>query len=360
MSEARKKAPPTETIAHGASQLPSVIIDSYNVELHDGDGFIGDRANNRAFRSIVDSWRERVRSVGDDPLGQKPTEELSKKKLDKVLAEGEPEAAGVIYGAVEEFASQLASVVERLLALKAWRGVARIAIGGGLRDSRVGELAIGRASVVLKASGVAIDLAPIHHHPDEAALIGALHLVPAWMLEGHDAALAVDIGGSNIRAGIVQLDAPGKQGLVTGGVHELDLWCHADDKPSPSREDAMRRIHHMLERLVRHAEKGKLKLAPFVGIGCPGVIAADGRIERGGQNLPGNWESARFNLAREIRSRLPMIGKHETTVVIHNDAVVQGLSELPFAQDVEHWAVLTIGTGLGNAAFTNVRAGVSG
>ena len=38
---------------------------------------------------------------------------------------------------------------------------------------------------------------------------------------------------------------------------------------------------------------------------------------------------------------------------MHNDAVVQGLSQVPFMQDVEHWGVLTIGTGLGNARFTN-------
>ena len=40
-------------------------------------------------------------------------------------------------------------------------------------------------------------------------------------------------------------------------------------------------------------------------------------------------------------------------VVMHNDAVVQGLSEAPFMQDVTRWGVLTIGTGLGNARFTN-------
>jgi len=40
---------------------------------------------------------------------------------------------------------------------------------------------------------------------------------------------------------------------------------------------------------------------------------------------------------------------------MHNDGVVQGLSEVPFMQDVERWAVLTIGTGLGNARFTNRR-----
>ena len=40
---------------------------------------------------------------------------------------------------------------------------------------------------------------------------------------------------------------------------------------------------------------------------------------------------------------------------MHNDGVVQGLSEVPFMQDVDRWGVLTIGTGLGNARFTNRR-----
>ena len=50
---------------------------------------------------------------------------------------------------------------------------------------------------------------------------------------------------------------------------------------------------------------------------------------------------------------MPDIDGHETMVVMHNDAVVQGLSELPNVKDRRHWGVLTIGTGLGNARFTN-------
>ena len=38
---------------------------------------------------------------------------------------------------------------------------------------------------------------------------------------------------------------------------------------------------------------------------------------------------------------------------MHNDAVVQGLSQLPLVQNRKHWGVLTIGTGLGNARFIN-------
>jgi hypothetical protein len=33
-----------------------------------------------------------------------PSEELSKKKLDEILAHGNTEAAGMIHGAIEEFA----------------------------------------------------------------------------------------------------------------------------------------------------------------------------------------------------------------------------------------------------------------
>jgi hypothetical protein len=46
---------------------------------------------------------------------------------------------------------------------------------------------------------------------------------------------------------------------------------------------------------------------------------------------------------------IPSIGDHDTAVLMHNDGVVQGLSEIPFMQDYERWGVLTIGTGLGNA-----------
>ena len=42
---------------------------------------------------------------------------------------------------------------------------------------------------------------------------------------------------------------------------------------------------------------------------------------------------------------------------MHNEAVVQEVSEVPFMQDVEHWGVMAIGTGLGNARFTNRTAG---
>ena len=345
-----------DLLAHGAETLSRVIVDAYNAELRTPDGFVGDRASKRAFQAILDDWRERVRKMGEDPLGEQPSEEISKKQLDKLLLEGDSEAAGMIHSAIEEFAQEFAAVIRRFLRLKEWKDVERIAVGGGLRQSRIGELAIGRTSVALKARGHAVELRPIRHAPDHAGLIGSIHLVPSWILAGHDSILAVDIGGSNIRAGIIEFHAKKKKekDFSDADVHRLELWRHSDD--APKREDAVERLIEFLLDLVKRAGKDGLTLAPFIGIGCPGVIRADGSIERGGQNLPGNWEAKGFNLPQRLREALPKIGDHETVVVMHNDAVVQGLSELPWMQDVKHWAVMTIGTGLGNAHFTNRSA----
>jgi predicted NBD/HSP70 family sugar kinase len=206
--------------------------------------------------------------------------------------------------------------------------------------------------VILKAEEVAIDLVPIRNDPDEAGLIGAAHLAPRWMFEAHDAILAVDIGGTNIRAGVVALNLKKAADLSKAFVWKFDLWRHGDEE-DVKREDAVKKLVGMLEGLIKRADKEGLRLAPFIGLGCPGIIEPDGTIARGAQNLPGNWESSRFNLPRSLQEAIPTIGEHDTLVLMHNDAVVQGLSEVPFMQDVEHWGVLTIGTGLGNAHFTN-------
>jgi hypothetical protein len=338
-------------MAHGAEQLPAVTVDSYNCEIKDDEGFIGDRASKGAFRDFIENWRKPLRKLGKDPFGDEDSEDIGKKKLDQVLVDGEPEAAGIVHGAIEEFAQELALVIRRFLKQKYWKDVERIAIGGGFRESRVGELALGRASVILKAEKIDIDLAPIHNDPDEAGLIGSAYLAPRWMFDAHDAILAVDIGGTNIRAGIVQF-AQKKGAEAHASVAKLDLWRHANEDKL-KRDEAVERLASMLKRLIKSAEKDRLKLAPFIGIGCPGIIEADGSIDRGAQNLPGNWESARFKLPDALRAEIPTIGEHEVTILMHNDAVVQGLSEIPYMTDVKHWGMLTIGTGLGNACFTN-------
>src|ERR1041385_5480396 len=337
---------------HGATRLPSVEVDSYSIELKDDDGFVGDRATKSAFRKILDEWRKPLRKSGDDPFDDVPSKDIPRNVLDDALCKGEPEAAGLVQSAIEDFSKGLTQVIRRYLKTKSWQDTECIVVGGGFRSTRVGELVVGRTAALLKSDKVPIDLEPIRNDPDEAGLIGCAHLAPNWIFKGHDAILAVDIGGTNIRAGIVELNLKREPDLSKAKVWKCELWRHADEK-NMTRDEAVARLVKMIDKLISRATKEDYKLAPFIGIGCPGLILENGSIDRGAQNLPGNWASKDFHLPAALVEALPKIGKNETAIVMHNDAVVQGLSEVPFTRDVKHWGVLTIGTGLGNARFTN-------
>jgi hypothetical protein len=79
---------PLGPLAHGGRVLPAVTVDTYNEELREEDGFVGDRASRRAFRAILADWRALTESC-DDPLGDTPTEEVSR-LLDKMMASDDP------------------------------------------------------------------------------------------------------------------------------------------------------------------------------------------------------------------------------------------------------------------------------
>src|SRR6201986_1429244 len=228
----------TGIAAHGAGRLPSVDVDSFNVELKDDEGFLGDRASKGAFREIFDHWRKPLRKTGKDPFGDVPPEEISKKALDDMLVGDDPEAAAVVHSAIEEFAQELAHVTRRFLKTKAWAKTERIVVGGGFRDSRLGELAIARTQIILQSEDFKVDMVPIRFHPDDAGLIGTLHLAPSWIFEAHDSILAVDIGGTNIRCGVVETRWKKAPDLSKAEVWQSDLWRHADD--APSREAAVK------------------------------------------------------------------------------------------------------------------------
>src|SRR5438552_9742276 len=339
--------------SHGATRLPSVDVDSFNIELKEDDHYLGDRASKGAFRKIFDRWRKPLGNSGEDPFGEEPSDKINKKTLDEILVGDDTEASAVLHSAIEEFAQELAYVTRRFLKTKAWAKTERIVVGGGFRESRFGELAIARTEIMLKSDEFKVDLVPIRFHPDDAGLIGTLHLAPSWIFEAHDSILAVDIGGTNIRCGVVETNWKKAEDLSKAAVWKSELWRYADDEPT--REGAVKRLVKMLKGLIMEAENEGLKLAPFIGVSCPGVIKEDGSIEKGAQNLPGNWESSKFNLPALLAEGIPEIGGHDTTALMHNDGVTQGLAEVPFMHDVDRWGVLTIGTGLGNARFTNRR-----
>src|SRR3954451_10219670 len=91
MSEQQTTARPA-LAAHGSAHLPSVDVDSYNVEIKDEDGFLGDRASKGAFRDILEEWRKPLRKAGKDPFGKESSQDISKKTLDALLEDGDLDA----------------------------------------------------------------------------------------------------------------------------------------------------------------------------------------------------------------------------------------------------------------------------
>jgi hypothetical protein len=258
-------------IEHGSRKLRFVVIDSYNIELRDGESFPGDRASKRVFQAMVDEWRGRLRRDGGDPLDHRPTKELykDKKELERVLFSGDPEAAGVLIGSMEEFAAELASVVTRLLETPEWRDTQCIAVGGGFREGRVGEPVIGRASVLMRAKGLSISLVPLRHHPEQAGLLGGVYLAPEEVLREYRGILAVDIGGTNVRTGIVEPDIDVDGSILDARVHSYELWRHADRKP-----DKQELLDHMLARLRHMADAATREGPPSWPSAAPACFGA--------------------------------------------------------------------------------------
>lgn len=345
-----RDAEPVALPWHGAADLPHVHVDSYNLELRDAEGFIGDRASGRAFRKLLEQIRKDAKETTDTDMAS--TRDMSKSELDAILTGDDLAAAAIVQGAIEEFAQNLAAVAQRFLRQQSWKGVERIVVGGGLRRSRIGEIAILRAAILLRQADLEVEMWPLSHHPDEAGLLGGLQLLAPDVMRDHDGFVAIDIGGTNIRSGIVTIRRKDRLG-DTAKVEHLLHWRHRDEKLG--REAVLDHLGGMMRELSGRAEKKKLRLAPVIAVGCPGVIAGDGWIKRGAQNLPGNWEGEDFNLTEALHERMPRIGGRSISVALHNDAVVQGLSEVFRMRDVKRWAALTIGTGLGNASYTNVE-----
>jgi len=63
---------PPRILPHGTRELRCARLDDYNVELREDGGFLGDRANKKAFQAMLDRWRE---GLGEsDPLRDLPTQ----------------------------------------------------------------------------------------------------------------------------------------------------------------------------------------------------------------------------------------------------------------------------------------------
>ena len=254
-SKEPRTAPPL--LAHGADQLSRVIVDAYNAELRSADGFVGDRASKRAFQAILDDWRERVqpgRRGSARRNAQRGDQQEAARQGAGRRRRRKPPASSTAPSRSSRRSSP--AVIRRFLRLKDWKDTERIVVGGGLRQSRIGELAIGRTAVHPEGrAATRSSCSPIRQHPDHAGLIGSVHLVPSWILAGHDSILAVDIGGSNIRAGIVELRLQEEAGPLRGRGRPLRALA-----PSRRRAEARGRRASASSRcstdLIKRAEQG--------------------------------------------------------------------------------------------------------
>src|SRR5258708_39336346 len=78
----KETAPGTIALAHGGRRLPAVEVISYNVELKDEAGFVGDRASKGAVRRFVAEWRKPPRRIGQDPFRHGQPTQMPQKKAD--------------------------------------------------------------------------------------------------------------------------------------------------------------------------------------------------------------------------------------------------------------------------------------
>ncbi len=183
-------------IAHAAHRLPSVIVDHYNIELKDGDGFIGDgsrrlrsgRCWKRAARPCAPSvpipWATRRAAISRSAASTTCCWPRIPSPLEPYGAPSRPSRRN----SPAWFRSSCAR--------RAGRAPRPSPSAAASATAARGCLAIGRAAYLLRAQGLDITLEPIRHHPDEGGLIGAVHLAPAWIFSGYDSLLAVDIGAA--------------------------------------------------------------------------------------------------------------------------------------------------------------------
>jgi hypothetical protein len=343
----------TPSYRHGALALRGIRIDSYSLEVEDAEGLIGDRASQSAFRQVLARFQQQIVSAGTSGSGV-DLEELSNCELDAIIhgahAQARDPERKAIALAIAEFSASLAHVIHQFMLHPSWLGVERIAVGGGFKQSAIGRIAIRRTAEQLLRDGACATLQLLRHESDDAGLAGWAPVLPDHINRTGRPILAVDIGGTNVRCGIVAPTATSDPAAKC--VVAREKWNHADAESK--RDDLVEGILATLRHLIERADVERLQLAPFIGIACPGIIHANGSIERGAQNLPGEWQRSNFHLPRRIWQGIPSIQGAKTLVGMHNDAVIQGLSELPFITGIDRWAVLTIGTGLGNASFTNL------
>jgi polyphosphate glucokinase len=143
----------------------------------------------------------------------------------------------------------------------------------------------------------------------------------------HRQAIGIDIGGSSIKAAVVDLN----RGCLVGERHSV---------PSP----AMSAVSEMLHAMAAAVPEGTEQLA--AGVTFPGVVVA-GTVHSAA-NVAKSW------IGQPLAG--PAAAKLKRQVIAINDADAAGLAEVRFgaARDVMGTVlVLSLGTGIGSALFVD-------
>ena len=125
----------------------AVVVDDYNIELKDGEGFIGDRVSKSAFREMLEAWPGAPARRSAPIRWAKGRAAISRKKrLDQILlGERSPRLRRGVQRRSRTSRRSSPGVARLFLRQEGWRDTQAIVVGGGFSDSRAGRLAIARA-----------------------------------------------------------------------------------------------------------------------------------------------------------------------------------------------------------------------
>jgi glucokinase len=145
-------------------------------------------------------------------------------------------------------------------------------------------------------------------------------------------AIGVDLGGTNIKIGIVS-----DKGKL---VKSISIKTEADIGPKKVITNIIRGVELILV-------KNKLKIQG-IGIGCPGVVSTKKGIVENAPNLPG-WKNVKLG---------PIIKeKFGYKVHLENDANAAAVGELTFGagRKIDSFVMVTLGTGVGGGIVFNKK-----
>ncbi len=145
-------------------------------------------------------------------------------------------------------------------------------------------------------------------------------------MEKNSAVIAVDLGGTNIRAGIQSGGAIIEQNRVS--LHAM-----------ASQEETLRQLKDLLRPLIRPGARG-------IGVGVPSVVDVDKGIVFNVVNIP-SWIRVELKSILEAEFHVP--------VFVNNDVNCFVLGEHRFgnAKPFSSFVGLTLGTGLGSGIIIN-------